>query len=251
MQIRPRFCGNKASRLSVEPAELAPPGPGEVLVEVKAAGVCHSDLHATNGDWPMRRAARARPRRRGHRARGRRRRHARRSPAITSSCAGRRRAAPVRRAWPGTPLLCDRLDKTTFRNKLPFGGTRLSARGQEVAPVSRHRVLCDPHRCARKRRSVRSAGRGAVRGAGRRGLRGRHRRRRGDQRGAESRPAQPSPSSARAASGSTSCKAPCWPAPRASSPSIAKPARWRSRKCARRDRRRAGRPARRPMPSVS
>jgi S-(hydroxymethyl)glutathione dehydrogenase/alcohol dehydrogenase len=31
-------------------------------------------------------------------------------------------------------LLCDRLEKVTFRNKLPWGGTRLSARGQEVAP---------------------------------------------------------------------------------------------------------------------
>ena len=34
----------------------------------------------------------------------------------------------------GTPLLCDRLDKTTFRNKLPWGGTRLSAQGEDVAP---------------------------------------------------------------------------------------------------------------------
>ena len=34
----------------------------------------------------------------------------------------------------GTPLLCDRLEKMTFRNKLPWGGTRFSARGQEIAP---------------------------------------------------------------------------------------------------------------------
>jgi len=26
---------------------------GEILVEVKAAGVCHSDLHPARGDWPM------------------------------------------------------------------------------------------------------------------------------------------------------------------------------------------------------
>jgi S-(hydroxymethyl)glutathione dehydrogenase/alcohol dehydrogenase len=34
----------------------------------------------------------------------------------------------------GQPLLCDRLEKTTFRNKLPWGGTRLTARGREIAP---------------------------------------------------------------------------------------------------------------------
>lgn len=32
--------------------ELAPPGPGEVLVRVAAAGVCHSDLSIINGDRP-------------------------------------------------------------------------------------------------------------------------------------------------------------------------------------------------------
>jgi S-(hydroxymethyl)glutathione dehydrogenase/alcohol dehydrogenase len=36
--------------LSVEKAELEAPRAGEILVEVKAAGVCHSDLHAVRGD---------------------------------------------------------------------------------------------------------------------------------------------------------------------------------------------------------
>jgi len=31
-------------------------------------------------------------------------------------------------------LYCDRLDKVTYRNKLPFGGTRLRARDADVAP---------------------------------------------------------------------------------------------------------------------
>jgi S-(hydroxymethyl)glutathione dehydrogenase / alcohol dehydrogenase len=34
----------------------------------------------------------------------------------------------------GTPLLCDRLEQTTFRNRMPSGDSRLSARGQSVAP---------------------------------------------------------------------------------------------------------------------
>ncbi|MDX1732043.1 MAG: alcohol dehydrogenase, partial [Aurantimonas coralicida] len=30
--------------LSIETVDLAPPGDGEVLVRIKAAGLCHSDL---------------------------------------------------------------------------------------------------------------------------------------------------------------------------------------------------------------
>jgi S-(hydroxymethyl)glutathione dehydrogenase/alcohol dehydrogenase len=42
----------------VEDVELDPPGPGEVLVRLAAAGVCHSDLHLADGAlgegrWPM------------------------------------------------------------------------------------------------------------------------------------------------------------------------------------------------------
>jgi propanol-preferring alcohol dehydrogenase len=29
------------------------PGPGQVLVKTEACGVCHTDLHARNGDWPL------------------------------------------------------------------------------------------------------------------------------------------------------------------------------------------------------
>jgi propanol-preferring alcohol dehydrogenase len=29
------------------------PGPGEVLIAVEACGVCHSDLHVADGDWPQ------------------------------------------------------------------------------------------------------------------------------------------------------------------------------------------------------
>tara|TARA_R110002096_G_scaffold273422_3_gene467227 strand:- start:18298 stop:19410 length:1113 start_codon:yes stop_codon:yes gene_type:complete len=39
--------------LSVEEVEVLPPGPGEVQVRIKAAGVCHSDLHVIKGDLPM------------------------------------------------------------------------------------------------------------------------------------------------------------------------------------------------------
>jgi propanol-preferring alcohol dehydrogenase len=30
------------------------PGPGQILVKIEACGVCHTDLHAVEGDWPVR-----------------------------------------------------------------------------------------------------------------------------------------------------------------------------------------------------
>ncbi len=38
--------------MAVEELELDPPGPGEVLVRMGAAGLCHSDLSTVNGDRP-------------------------------------------------------------------------------------------------------------------------------------------------------------------------------------------------------
>lgn len=32
---------------------VSKPGPDEVLVNIKYSGVCHTDLHAVNGDWPL------------------------------------------------------------------------------------------------------------------------------------------------------------------------------------------------------
>ncbi|MCU0271566.1 MAG: NDMA-dependent alcohol dehydrogenase, partial [Acidimicrobiales bacterium] len=37
----------------VDDIELDDPGPGEVLVKMRAAGMCHSDEHAVTGDLPM------------------------------------------------------------------------------------------------------------------------------------------------------------------------------------------------------
>ena len=38
--------------LAIEEIPVPEPGPGEVLVKVIACGVCHTDLHAADGDWP-------------------------------------------------------------------------------------------------------------------------------------------------------------------------------------------------------
>lgn len=39
--------------LSIESVNVPRPGPGQVLVRVAASGVCHTDLHAADGDWPV------------------------------------------------------------------------------------------------------------------------------------------------------------------------------------------------------
>ena len=39
--------------LVIEEVEVPRPGPGEVLVRIEACGVCHTDLHAAEGDWPV------------------------------------------------------------------------------------------------------------------------------------------------------------------------------------------------------
>jgi alcohol dehydrogenase len=38
--------------LAIEPVHLDPPGPGEVLVAIRAAGLCHSDLSVIDGNRP-------------------------------------------------------------------------------------------------------------------------------------------------------------------------------------------------------
>jgi alcohol dehydrogenase, propanol-preferring len=40
--------------LTIEEVPIPTPGPGELLIKVIATGVCHTDLHAADGDWPGR-----------------------------------------------------------------------------------------------------------------------------------------------------------------------------------------------------
>ena len=39
--------------LTIEEVPVPTPGVGEVLVKIRATGVCHTDLHAADGDWPV------------------------------------------------------------------------------------------------------------------------------------------------------------------------------------------------------
>jgi len=39
--------------LTIDQVPIPTPKPGEVLVKIAATGVCHTDLHAADGDWPV------------------------------------------------------------------------------------------------------------------------------------------------------------------------------------------------------
>ena len=39
--------------LVIEEVDVPRPGAHEVLVKIEACGVCHTDLHAAEGDWPV------------------------------------------------------------------------------------------------------------------------------------------------------------------------------------------------------
>jgi Zn-dependent alcohol dehydrogenase len=49
LRIRAAVLEQVGAALEVEELELAPPGPGEVLVRLQACGLCHSDLNAMDG----------------------------------------------------------------------------------------------------------------------------------------------------------------------------------------------------------
>src|SRR3954447_18907800 len=39
--------------LEIQELPTPEPGPGQVLVRVEASGLCHTDIHAARGDWPV------------------------------------------------------------------------------------------------------------------------------------------------------------------------------------------------------
>jgi S-(hydroxymethyl)glutathione dehydrogenase / alcohol dehydrogenase len=132
MKISAAVLRVQGSPLTIESLELDPPEAGEVLVEVKAAGVCHSDLHPALGDWPV-----PVPMVLGHEGAG----------VVRAVGTGVTRVSPgdvVVFCWAppcgacppcrsGHPVLCDRLDKTAYRHRLPSGTPRLHSGDDRVA----------------------------------------------------------------------------------------------------------------------
>ena len=83
--VRAAVFQHPSDGISIEELVVDPPGAGEIEVRMLAAGVCHSDLHTRDGDWPLDRLTVHRPRggRRGRvggrRGRGTRARRPRRA----------------------------------------------------------------------------------------------------------------------------------------------------------------------------
>jgi S-(hydroxymethyl)glutathione dehydrogenase / alcohol dehydrogenase len=53
MEVRAAISHGAKAPLTIERITLSQPGPGEVLIEAKAAGLCHSDLFVMDGGVPM------------------------------------------------------------------------------------------------------------------------------------------------------------------------------------------------------
>ena len=133
MQIEAAILWEQGKPLSVEPIDIGSPGPGEVLVEMRAAGVCHSDLHPARGDWPMKTPVVL-----GHEGAGIVRdvganvTRVRAGDHVVLCWAPACGACPSCRA--GRAVLCDRVEKVTYRNRLPSGATHLRSGDRTIAP---------------------------------------------------------------------------------------------------------------------
>src|SRR3974390_3764551 len=52
MKVRAAVAHGAGKPLSIEPVDLAGPKAGEVLVEIKATGICHTDAYTLSGADP-------------------------------------------------------------------------------------------------------------------------------------------------------------------------------------------------------
>ncbi len=51
--MKAAFVRSFGQPLVIEDVKIPKPGRGQVLVKIAACGVCHTDLHAAHGDWPI------------------------------------------------------------------------------------------------------------------------------------------------------------------------------------------------------
>jgi len=114
--------------LVIEDIRVSDPGPAEVIVRMKAAGVCHSDLHVMKGDLPM-----PCPIILGHEGAG----------VVEAVGAGVTSVQPGDRVWPiwrsscgrceycqlGRPALCELGTAMRFTGLMPDGKTRFHTLG--------------------------------------------------------------------------------------------------------------------------
>jgi alcohol dehydrogenase len=131
MKIRAAVLHEVGQPLIIEELELDPPGQGEVLVQMKAAGLCHSDLSTMTGVRP-----RPRPMAIGHEAAGV---VAELGPGVSDLAVGDHvvttftpncgRCTPCRS---GRPALCEPAFAANSAGTLLGGGRRLHLNGKDV-----------------------------------------------------------------------------------------------------------------------
>jgi NADPH:quinone reductase-like Zn-dependent oxidoreductase len=51
--MKAAVCREFGKPLTIEQVPVPEVGPGQILVKIAACGVCHTDLHAISGDWPV------------------------------------------------------------------------------------------------------------------------------------------------------------------------------------------------------
>lgn len=51
--MRAAVVPQSVASLDIMDVAVPRPGHGHVLVEVEACGLCHTDIHAARGDWPV------------------------------------------------------------------------------------------------------------------------------------------------------------------------------------------------------
>jgi alcohol dehydrogenase len=123
--------------LAIEQVELPDPGPGEVLVRIRAVSLCHSDLSVINGDrrWPL-------PIVPGHEAAGT---IELLGPDVTAFAVGDRVAlifltqcGSCARCMEGKSFLCERGTQANREGRLITGGPHLRLNG---VPLHHHMGL--------------------------------------------------------------------------------------------------------------
>jgi len=124
-----------AKALEVIEVDLEGPGPGEVLVQIEAAGLCHSDLSVVNGDRP-----RPLPMVLGHEAAGR---VVEVGTAVDDLVPGQRvvcvfvpRCGTCEMCTTGRPALCPAAARSNQAGELPGGGLRW--RALDGTPIHHH-----------------------------------------------------------------------------------------------------------------
>ena len=133
MKTRAAVAYEAGKPLVIEEVELDGPKAGEVLVEIKATGVCHTDEFTRSGAdpeglFPVIFGHEGRR----HRGRGRRRRDRRCRRATTSSRSTRRSAGSCKSCLSRKTNLCTAIRATQGKGLMPDGTSRFSIGGQKI-----------------------------------------------------------------------------------------------------------------------